>query len=266
MTKRSRPLILVCNDDGIDARGIRALATAVSSLGDVCVVAPLEEQSAVGHAITMRTPVRIRRWPFQLSDEGESDVEAYAITGTPADCIKIAIDKILDDPPDLVVSGINHGANTAVNVLYSGTVSAATEASVLGIDAIAFSLCDYGSHLQFDVAASVAQRICQRVLADGLAPGTLLNVNVPAVSLADLRGALVTRQARSRWEEEFLERHDPFDEKYYWLSGRFVDMDQGPNTDLKAINNGYVSITPIDHDLTAHRLIDGLSEVNWLDS
>lgn len=258
-----RPLILVCNDDGIDSQGIRALAGAMTILGDVCVVAPIEEQSAVGHAITMRSPVRVRPWRFG-GERGETDLLAYAVTGTPADCIKIAVDKLLTRRPDLVVSGINHGANTAVNVLYSGTVSAATEAAVLGINAIAFSLCANGKDLDFDLSAEVATKIAARVLEIGLKQGTLLNVNVPCVPAGQLQGALVTRQARSRWEEEFLERTDPFDEQYFWLSGRFVDLDEGANTDLWAINNGFVSITPIDHDLTAHERIQPLSMVEWL--
>lgn len=264
MTEHARPLILVCNDDGIDAAGIKALAGAMTILGDVCVVAPIEEQSAVGHAITMRSPVRVRPWKFETGLDRDNEILSYAVTGTPADCIKIAVDKLLTRRPDLVVSGINHGANTAVNVLYSGTVSAATEASVLGIDAIAFSLCANGKNLDFDLSAEIATKIAARVIEKGLRPGTLLNVNIPCIGRGLLRGARVTRQARSRWEEEFLERTDPFDEQYYWLSGRFVDLDEGASTDLWAINNGFVSITPIDHDLTAHDSIDQLSTFDWL--
>lgn len=261
-----RPLILVSNDDGIDAKGIRALAAAVSDLGDVVVVAPLEEQSAVGHAITMRTPVRLRSWPFAVADGSGPDIRAFAVTGTPADCVKIAVDKLLDRRPDLVVSGVNHGANTAVNVLYSGTVSAATEGSVLGIPSIAFSLCANGPDLDFRDSTAVARQISRKVLSVGLAPGILLNVNIPAVARGQLQGAMVTRQARARWEEEFVERRDPFDELYYWLSGRFVELDNGANTDLWAISNGFVSITPIDHDLTAHEQLERLDGLRWLDA
>ena len=258
----ARPCILVCNDDGIDARGIRALAYALGDLGDIHVVAPMDEQSAVGHAITMRTPVRARVWPF---DAGRTEVvSAFAVRGTPSDCIKIAVDKLLPRRPDVVVSGINHGANTAVNVLYSGTVSAATEASILGIDAVAFSLCGYSSKSSFRTAAQVAAAVTRNVLLRGLPRGVLLNVNVPDIDPAQIEGALITRQARARWEEEFEERRDPFDEVYYWLSGRFVDLDGGTNTDLWAVDNNYVSITPLHHDLTADHAIAKLSGEDWI--
>jgi len=258
----ARPCILVCNDDGIDAAGILSLASAMTALGDIFVVAPVEEQSAVGHAISMRVPVRARNWPFDAG--GPSLMAAYAVRGTPADCVKIAIDKLMPRSPDLVVSGINHGANTAVNVLYSGTVSAATEASILGIDAVAFSLCGYRDGADFGPAADVAAAVARGVLERGLPPGVLLNVNVPSGSRDQIRGALVTRQARARWEEEFVERFDPFNERYYWLSGRFVDLDGGSNTDLWAIANDYVSITPLHHDLTANEAVAELSRLDWL--
>lgn len=262
-----RKQILVCNDDGIDATGIRSLASAMAHLGDVHVVAPMDEQSAVGHAITMRTPVRARRWPFEPAEYRGVNTgpvaSAYAVRGTPADCVKIAVDKLLPSLPDLVVSGINHGANTAVNVLYSGTVSAATEASILGIDAIAFSLCGYDREADFGPSAHVAATVASRVLTNGMPPGTLLNVNIPAVPATELGGAVITRQARARWEEEFEERRDPFDEVYYWLSGRFVDLDEGTNTDLWAVANNLVSITPLHHDLTARDAIAALETVDW---
>lgn len=253
--KDARPLILVSNDDGIDAPGIRALASALTGLGEVHVVAPIKEQSAVGHAITIRDPVRAHPWPFR-GPEGE--LTAHAITGTPADCVKLAIDKLLPRVPDLVVSGINQGPNAAVNVIYSGTVSAATEASILGIDAMAVSLCRWEGG-DFEPAARVAERLAGLILERGLPPGILLNVNVPDLPLESLMGTLVTRQAKSRWEESYSERLDPFEKPYYWMAGRFVNLDEGENTDLYAIENGYVSVTPIQHDLTAH---DYLSELN----
>ena len=253
------PLILVCNDDGIDAPGIVALAEAMRPLGVVYVVAPISEQSAVGHAITVRDPVRARPWPFQGSEE---EGTAYAVTGTPADCVKLAINQLLPRTPQLVVSGINKGPNTAVNIIYSGTVSAATEASILGIDALAFSLCaweggDYGP------AAYYAQRIARTVLRQGLPPGILLNVNIPALPLDEVKGIVPTRQARSRWEESFSARVDPFDQPYYWLSGRFVNLDEGEETDLAAVEQGYVSVTPIQHDLTAHEQVATLRRWDW---
>ena len=243
-----RPLVLVSNDDGIDAAGIAALAAALDGLGTVAVVAPLAEQSAVGHAITVRDPMRVHAWPF----EGPGgDVWARAVTGTPADCVKIAVQKLLPRPPSLVVSGINHGPNTAVNVLYSGTVSAASEACILGLPAVAVSH-DAWRPTDFEAAGRVARHVAERVLQDGLPPGVLLNVNVPDRPAEALAGVRVTRQARSRWEEEFEERRDPFDRPYYWLGGRFIDLDEGADTDLAAIAEGYVSVTPLHVDLTAH--------------
>lgn len=255
------PLILVCNDDGIDAPGIWALAAAMDSLGDVYVVAPIDEQSAVGHAITVREPVRARPWPFETPS---GEVSAYAVTGTPADCIKLAVNQLLPRRPELVVSGINRGPNTAVNVIYSGTVSAATEASILGIDAVAFSLCDWDA-ADYETAGRYAWRIARHVLQQGLPPGILLNVNIPDVPADDIRGLVVTRQARSRWEESFVERVDPFERPYYWLSGQFVNLDEGENTDLAAVEQGWISITPIQHDLTAHEHIAELQTWSWDD-
>ena len=253
MTKR-RPLILISNDDGIDAPGIHALAAAMVPLGDVHVVAPLQEQSAVGHAITLREPVRAHPWPFR-GPHGK--ITAHAVTGTPADCVKLAIDKLLPRRPDLVISGINQGPNAAVNVIYSGTVSAATEAAILGIDAIAISYCRWVGG-DFGPSAVIAQRVAAQTLQRGLPPGILLNVNVPDLSLQNMKGVLVTRQARSRWEEAYSERLDPFERPYYWMAGTFVNLDDGENTDLQALETGHVSVTPIQHDLTAHEWLDEL--------
>jgi 5'-nucleotidase len=251
-----RPLILITNDDGIDANGIAALTSALDGLGDLAVVAPEREQSAVGHAITVRDPVRAHAWPFEL---GHRDVWARAVTGTPADCVKLACQKLLPRRPDLIVSGINHGPNTAVNVIYSGTVSAATEASIFGIPAVAVSLCSWDPEADFEGAGRYAREIAERVLRDGLAPGTLLNVNVPPGDYDDLRGIAITRQARSRWEEEFHERRDPFDRPYFWLGGEFVDLDEGGDTDLAAIKSGFVSVTPLHHDMTAYAQLEALA-------
>jgi len=254
-----RPLILVCNDDGINAPGIAALAAAMDALGEVYVVAPASEQSAVGHAITVRDPVRAYPWAFAVPS---GEVPAYAVSGTPADCVKLAVNQLLPRRPDLVVSGINRGPNTAVNVIYSGTVSAATEAAILGIDAIAFSLCNWEAR-DYSVAAHYARRIARTVLAHGLPPGILLNVNIPDLPLEQIKGIAITRQARSRWEESFAERRDPYNQPYYWLTGRFVNLDDGDDTDLEAVAQGYVSITPLQHDLTAHAYRAMLSQWNW---
>jgi len=255
------PFILVCNDDGIDAPGIHALAGAMTDLGDVCVIAPQSEQSAVGHAITVRDPIRAHQYTFRV---GETHVPAWAVGGTPADCIKLALHQILDRRPDLVVSGINRGPNTAVNVLYSGTVSAATEASILGIDAIAFSQCDWTSD-DYQTSATWARRIAERVLVSGLRPGVLLNVNVPYEPDGGIRGLRVTRQAKARWEESFDARTDPLERDYFWLAGTFVNLDEGDETDLDAIDEGYVSVTPVQHDMTAYDALDDLREWTWED-
>jgi 5'-nucleotidase len=254
-----RPLILVCNDDGIGAPGIAALASAIDGLGEIVVVAPIDEQSAVGHAITVRDPVRARSYPFEVPS---GEIAAYAVSGTPADCVKLAVNQLLDRKPDLVVSGINRGPNTAVNVIYSGTVSAATEAAILGIDAVAFSHCAWTA-TDFEAAGIIARRIAERVRERGLPPGLLLNVNVPDLPIDEIRGIMPTRQARSRWEESFSERRDPFDQPYYWLSGKFVNLDQGEETDLSAIEAGYVSVTPIHYDLTAYDFLKKLEDWSW---
>ncbi|MFO7314902.1 5'/3'-nucleotidase SurE, partial [Rhodothermus marinus] len=170
--------------------------------------------------------------------------------------------QLLPRRPDLVVSGINRGPNTAVNVIYSGTVSAATEAAILGIDAIAFSLCNWEAR-DYSAAAHYARRIARTVLAHGLPPGILLNVNIPDLPLEEIKGIAITRQARSRWEESFAERRDPYNQPYYWLTGRFVNLDDGDDTDLEAVAQGYVSITPLQHDLTAHAYRALLSQWNW---
>jgi 5'-nucleotidase len=254
------PLILLTNDDGIDARGLAALAAALDGLGTLAVVAPNEERSAVGHAITVRDPLRAHPWPF----EGPSGpVWARAVNGFPADCVKLAAQKLLPRAPDLVVSGINHGPNTAVNVIYSGTVSAATEAAILGIPAIAVSHCSWDPHADFEAAGRYARIIAERVLAEGLAPGLLLNANVPDGTYDEIRGVKVTRQARARWEEEFQERRDPMDRPYYWLGGAFVNLDDGADTDLAAVGEGYVSVTPLQHDLTAHAEIQRVRDWRW---
>ncbi|PSQ95481.1 MAG: 5'/3'-nucleotidase SurE [Bacteroidetes bacterium SW_9_63_38] len=254
-----RPRILLCNDDGIRAPGIQALADALAPLGDLVVVAPESEQSAVGHAITVRDPVRAHEVEFATE---AGPIPAWAVTGTPTDAVKLACHELLEETPDLVVSGINDGPNTAVNVLYSGTVSAATEASILGLDAVAVSLCEWDVD-DFSGAERWARRIVRLVLRSGLPDGVLLNVNVPYEPEGGIQGVAVTRQARSRWEEGFDTRTDPADREYYWLAGTFVDLDDGDRTDTTAVEEGYVSVTPLQHDLTAHDTLSALRNWNW---
>lgn len=254
-----RPLILLSNDDGIDAPGLRALANALDGLGEIVVFAPIAEQSAVGHSITVRDPVRAHRWP---SDAFPCVTEAHAVTGTPADSVKLALHRLLPRRPDLVVSGINNGPNTAVNVIYSGTVSAATEAAILGIDSIAVSQ-DAWNETDFAESGRWARRVAEQVLARGLPPGVLLNVNIPFEVEGGIRGVRTTRQARARWEEVFDERLDPQQKPYYWLTGTFTPLDDRADTDLAAITDGFVSVTPIHYDLTATEHLGELGTWTW---
>ena len=256
----NRPLILLSNDDGVDANGLAALAAALQGLGTIAVVAPVQEQSAVGHAITVHNPMWAHPWAFEGPD---GPIWARAVTGTPADCVKLAAQKLLPRKPDLVVSGINHGPNAAINVIYSGTVSAATEAAILGIPSFAISHCSWDSEVDFEAAGHYAQLVAERILGHGLPTGVLLNVNVPDLAMEHIRGVEVTRQARARWEEEFEERRDPLNRPYYWLGGRFVNLDDGHDTDLHAIDRGYVSITPIHYDLTAYDHISRIEGWDW---
>lgn len=250
----SKPLILVVNDDGITAPGIKALVEAMAGLGDVLVVAPDSPQSGMGHAITLSKPLRLT----QVHHFG--DVPAYQCSGTPVDCVKLAVDKVLHRKPDLCVSGINHGSNSSINIIYSGTMSAAMEASLEGIPSVGFSLCDYKHEADFTAAAYYARIVAQSILKDGLPENTLLNVNIPKGKVEELKGLKISRQAKAKWEEEYIQREDPFGRPYYWLTGKFVNHDDGTDTDEWALANGYVSVVPVQHDLTAHKAINFIKE------
>ncbi|MCP4121044.1 MAG: 5'/3'-nucleotidase SurE [Bacteroidetes bacterium] len=251
-----RPVILVTNDDGIVSPGIKALVEAVSTLGKVVVVAPDSPQSGMGHAITLDDPLRIEKVDVFPG------IESYQCSGTPADCVKIAIDKILHKKPDLCVSGINHGSNSSINVIYSGTMSAAMEAAIDGINAIGFSLLNYSFGATMDIAKKVVIEVSKQVLRNGIPHGSLLNVNVPDVGMEDFKGYRICRQAVAKWIEEFDERKDPRGRQYYWLTGRFVNMDHGEDTDEWALSNGYASIVPVQYDLTNHHAIRFINK-NW---
>ena len=244
----SRPLILVSNDDGITAPGIRSLVEIVQALGaEVVVVAPDSPQSGMGHAITIGHALRLTKNPVF-----GPDVEAYECSGTPADCVKIAKHYILRDrTPDLVVSGINHGSNASVNVLYSGTMSAAIEAAIEGLPAVGFSLCEYGPQADFSHVAEWVSQICRHALEHGIPAGTALNVNIPKNSATPIAGLRLARQARAKWQEEFDRRLDPYQRPYYWLIGSFVNLDAGTDTDEWALAHNYVSVVPCQFDLTA---------------
>lgn len=247
-----KPLILISNDDGITAPGIRALVEVMKEIGEVLVVAPDKPQSAMGHAITINQPLRLTKV------DQFPGVESYQCTGTPVDCVKLAIDKLITRKPDLMVSGINHGSNSSINVIYSGTMSAAVEAAIDGMPAIGFSLCDYRWDADFEAAKPYVKQIALELLRNGLPYGTLLNVNLP-VPEGGIKGMKICRQAVAKWKEDFDERLDPFNRKYYWMTGRFVNMDKGEDTDEWALAHGYVSIVPTQFDLTDHSRISALN-------
>ena len=240
-----RPVILVTNDDGVISPGIKALVEVALEFGDVVVVAPDSPQSGMGHAITLENVLRIER-VYQFG----KDVLSYQCSGTPVDCVKIGIDKILKRKPDLCVSGINHGSNSSINVIYSGTMSAAMEASIDGIPAIGFSLLDYSFEADFSGAQHFARLIIQQILDKRLPSGCLLNVNFPKLPAEEIKGMRICRQAMAQWEEEYDERIDPRGGTYYWLTGKFVNYDNGEDSDEWALTNGYVSIVPVQYDLT----------------
>lgn len=245
-----KPLILVSNDDGITAPGIRTLIHVMKEFGQVVVVAPDSPQSGMGHAITINKPLRLDRTEYY----GEN-VVAYQCSGTPADCVKLAIDKVLHRKPDLLVSGINHGSNSSINVIYSGTMSAAVEGAIDGINAIGFSFLNYSFDADFTVCHDVVRKVVGNVLKHRLPDGVLLNVNIPDIPLSEFKGVKICRQARAKWVEEFDEREDPNKRKYYWLTGRFQNQDHGEDTDEWALQNGYASVVPCQFDLTAHHAI-----------
>ncbi|NJC28123.1 5'/3'-nucleotidase SurE [Neolewinella antarctica] len=240
------PLILITNDDGITAGGIRELVSIALKYGEVLVVAPDSPQSAQGHAITIESPLFVR----ESSVFGEG-VKAYECSGTPVDCVKIAKSVLLDGRvPDICVSGINHGSNAAVNILYSGTMSAAMEASLEGVPSVGFSFLDYRADADFSVCRPYVERIIEHVLENGMEEGNLYNVNIPNLPAEQIKGIKICRQADARWVEEYRAGEDPRGRPYYWLSGNFVNNDEREDADANALQAGYVSLVPSQHDLT----------------
>lgn len=248
-----KPLILVTNDDGITAPGIRNLIEVMREIGEVVVVAPDKPQSATGHAITINNTLYLNK----ISKEGQ--IPEYACSGTPVDCVKFAVNEILERKPDLCVSGINHGSNSSINVIYSGTLSAAVEAGIEGIPAIGFSLSDYDWNADFEPTKTYIRTLALQVLEHGLPQGVILNVNFPKLSASQLKGIKICRQARAMWIEKFDKRKTPQGKDYYWLTGEFVNLDQGEDTDEWALGNGFVSVVPVQFDLTAHHAIPELN-------
>ena len=255
----SKPLILVSNDDGITSKGIRVLVSVMKKIGDVVVVAPDSPQSGMGHAITIGETLRL------YEEDIFEDVLAFKSSGTPADCVKLAKHYVLKDrTPDLVVSGINHGSNTSISVLYSGTMSAAIEGALEGLPSIGFSLCDYSSKADFSHVEEWVEKIARQVLERGIAKGVALNVNFPPKRNEAIKGIKICRQADAKWQEEFAERFDPTGRKYFWMAGNFVNFDKGEDNDEWAIANNYISIVPCQYDLTAYHAISQINKAwDW---
>jgi 5'-nucleotidase len=251
---KEEPILLITNDDGVTAPGIAALVDAVKDLGKIVVIAPDKAQSGMGHAITIGNPLRMVR-VNQFGDQ----VEAYACNGTPVDCVKLAVDKILHRKPDICLSGVNHGANHSINVIYSGTMSAALEAAIESIPSVGFSLLDYSLEADFTGAKKYARMIVQEILSKrSIDKHLCLNVNFPAVSVEELKGLKICRQAYAKYQEDFAERTDPTGKKYYWLTGEFVNFDKGRDTDVWALNHNYASVVPVQFDLTDYKLKEKL--------
>ena len=252
-----KPLILIVNDDGINAPGIRKLISIMNDFGEVVVVAPDGPQSGKGHAITIESTIRCDKI---IIDDGPQT--EYSCSGTPVDCVKLAVNNLITRKPDLCVSGINHGSNSSINVIYSGTMSAAVEGALEGIPSIGFSLLDYSHEANFSEGEKYIRKITQSVLNNGLPDGVCLNVNIPkSVEGKKIKGVKVCRQAKANWVEEFDEREDPKGRKYYWLTGKFVNYDKGDDTDERALENHYISVVPVQYDVTAHHAISKLNNI-----
>ncbi|WP_272021829.1 5'/3'-nucleotidase SurE [Olleya namhaensis] len=249
-----KPLILITNDDGITAPGILALIEVMETLGDVVVVAPDSPQSGMGHAITLNNVLHLDK----VSKPGDKTLQ-YSCSGTPADCVKIAINEVLDRRPNLCVSGVNHGSNSSINVIYSGTMSAAIEAGIEGIPAIGFSLLNYSWDADFEASKKYIKQIAENALKNTIAEGVILNVNIPDLKKKELKGIKVCRQAKANWKEKFDKRQTPQGRDYYWLTGEFVNYDKGTDTDEYALENGYISVVPVQYDLTAHHYMQHLN-------
>ena len=253
---KNEPVILITNDDGITAPGIKNLIEAVKDLGKIVVVAPDRPQSGMGHAITIGVPLRLHKVNLY---EG---IEAWQCTGTPVDCVKLAVDKILHHKPDICLSGINHGANHSINVIYSGTMSAAVEAAIESIPSVGFSLLDYSLEADFSASRKYARIIVEQMLSNPPDKHCVLNVNIPIATSSEIKGVKLCRQAYAKYEEDFIERNDPHGRKYYWLTGEFVNFDEGTDTDVWALANQYISVVPVQFDLTHYKLKKQL-EKDW---
>ena len=255
---QKKPLILVTNDDGITAPGLRALILVMNQLGEVVVVAPDSPQSGMGHAITINSTLQCSKIKI---DEGPQ--KEYSCSGTPADCVKLGINELLYRKPDLCVSGINHGSNSSINVIYSGTMSAAMEAGIEGIPAIGFSLLDFRWDADFEPVMPFVKKITQQALDNLIPRGVVLNVNFPVSKEQEIKGIKICRQANAYWIEKFDKRTNPQGKEYYWLTGDFINEDKGEDTDEWALKNGFISIVPTQFDFTAHHSIQQFNTWNF---
>jgi 5'-nucleotidase len=247
---KKKPVILVTNDDGITAKGIAALVHVAKRFGEVVVVAPDSPQSGMGHAITIGQPLRLKKSTIFKG------IESYECSGTPVDCVKLAVDKVIGKKPDLCLSGVNHGSNSSINIIYSGTMSAAMEAAIEGIPAVGFSFLDYAYDADFTLSKKVVSQVLKNMFAGKLPMNALYNVNIPKVSTENYQGLKVCRQANAKWQENFVERKDPMGHKYYWLTGQFKNSDRKKDTDEYALKNNFASVVPVQFDLTNYDLLN----------
>jgi 5'-nucleotidase len=255
LEEKGNRLILITNDDGVRAKGLLTLIDIVRPLGDIFVIAPEESQSGMSHAITVKTPIRVKKI------EDEKGIVIYSCNGTPADCVKLALNKFLGKYPDLILAGINHGSNSSASVIYSGTMAAAIEGCMNGIPSIGLSLLDFSPEAEFNGIINHAEQIIARTLEDGIPEGTCLNVNFPANHSGEIRGVKICRQTRGHWVEEFDHRIDPQNKEYFWLTGEFINLEpDADDTDEWALKHNYISVVPVLVDLTSYEAMDRLKK------
>ncbi len=254
--KKDKPLILIVNDDGITAKGIRALIGFVKHLANIVVVAPNKSMSGMSHAISINDPLRFSK--FKIDPE----ITEYTCSGTPVDCVKFGTSLAVEGKTvDLVLSGINHGQNSSINALYSGTVGAAMEGAIGGIPSLALSLCDHSADADFSICETSVIELVKKGLNKELPRDSCLNVNFPAIPKNQLKGIKICRQSNARWGKDFQKMKDPTGNDYYWLSGDFQNLDEGKDTDIWALDHGFVSVVPMKFDLTAHDEIKSLKHL-----
>jgi 5'-nucleotidase len=253
--EKNDKLILITNDDGLYAAGLRTLLEVIEEFGKVVLISTMESMSGISQALTVKTPLRVK-----LLEENEKH-RIYACNGTPTDSVKLAVNQLLERKPDWVVSGINHGANASVSVLYSGTMAAAIEGCLYGINSVGFSLNNFSPTADFSICKKYIRIVMKRLASNSLPVGVCLNVNIPSAPKNEIKGIVVCRQAKGNWKEEFEKRKDPMGKTYYWLTGLFQNHEpDATDTDEWAISNKYVSIVPVTVDMTAHWFINDLKK------